>query len=227
MILVREISGLRFREDILRGVRLFAIVFAAILLCVAAYRILRAPSDVQGAAPDGSSSAEAGQPSPTSAPDAAPVSETSAEVHPLVVPAPPPVGGPAASKKVTRPKTGINAEVPPPPPPAVPTVARAHRAAPPAGKEFEASNAVALPVAAGRGIVPAAKPLTPKKQLVGYKSLIEANANRLPADPTAVPIDDYVQITREKGNRFFKAIGKIFHPGAKKEAEPLTLRPKQ
>jgi hypothetical protein len=219
MILVREISGLRFREDILRGVRLFAIVFAAILLCVAAYRILRAPSDVQGA----TSSAEAEQPSPTPAPDAAPVSETSAEVHPLVVPAPPPVGGAAAPKKIARPKTGVNADVPPPPP-AVPTVARAHRAAPPSGKEFEASNAVALPAPPVEDVAPA-KPLTPK-QLVGYKSLIEANANRLPADPTAVPIDDSPE-EQAKGNRFFKAIGKIFHPGAKKETEPLTLRPKQ
>jgi hypothetical protein len=211
MILVREISGLRFREDILRGVRLFAIVFATILLCVAAYRILRAPADVQGAAPD----AEA-MPSPTPAPETAPAAEASAEVHPLVVPAPPPVGG---VKRSANPKA--NTEVPPPPPPV--TAARTRRA--PAPKEFESSETVALPAAPAEES-PAAKPLTPK-QIVGYKSLIEANKDRLPADPTAVPIEDDSPEAPAKGNRFFRAIGKIFHPGPKKDAEPLTLRPKQ
>lgn len=218
MILVREISHLRFREDILRGVRLFAIVFAAILLCVAAYRMLRAPSDgqsdVQLAAPDASAEAE---PSPAPSPDAAPNSGTSAEVHPLVVPAPPPVGG---VKRVARPRAA-GGDVPPPPP-ATPSVARAPRAAP-AGKEFEASDTVALPAAPVEEAA-AAKPLSPK-QVVGYKSLIDATNNR-PPDPTAVPIYDSPE-EQPKGNRFFKAIGKIFHPGGKKEAEPLTLQPKQ
>jgi hypothetical protein len=214
MILVREISGLRFREDILRGVRLFAIVFATILLCVAAYRILRAPSDVQGAAPD---SAEAAQPSPTPAPETAPTAEASAEVHPLVVPAPPPVGG---AKRSGNPKA--NSEVPPPPPP-VSAAARTRKA--PAAKEFETSDTVAVPAAPAEE-TSASKPLTPK-QIVGYKSLIEANKDRLPADPTAVPIEDDSPEAPAKGNRFLRAIGKIFHPGAKKDAEPLTLQPKQ
>jgi hypothetical protein len=214
MILVKEILGLRLREDILRGVRLFAIVFAAILVCVAAYRMLRAPSDVQGAAPDGSAS-EAVQPSP----EPTPVAETASEVHPLVVPEPPPVPG-TAPKRANHPR---NQDVPPPPPPA--PVVRARRVPAPSGKEFEASGTVALPVAPVED-APDSKPLTPK-QLVGYKSLIEANKDRLPADPTAVaPVDDPEE-PQAKGNRFFRALGKIFHPGGKKETEPSSLQPKQ
>jgi len=38
-----------FRNEILRGVRLSLIVFAAILIGVWIYRMLHAPSDVQGA----------------------------------------------------------------------------------------------------------------------------------------------------------------------------------
>ena len=215
MILVKKILGLRLREDILRGVRLFAIVFAAILVCVAAYRMLRAPSDVQGAAPDGSAY-EAVQPSP----EPAPVAETASEVHPLVVPEPPPVAGAPAAKRANRPQ---NSDVPPPPP--VQTAVRARKAPAPSGKEFEASGTVALPVAPVED-APDAKPLTPK-QLVGYKSLIEANKDRLPADPTAVaPVDDPEE-PQAKGNRFFRALGKIFHPGGKKETEPSSLQPKQ
>jgi hypothetical protein len=220
MILVKEILGLRLREDILRGVRLFAIVFAAILVCVAAYRMLKAPADVQGAAPDGSASSEAVQPSPEPSPEAAPPPETASEVHPLVVPEPPPVNG-AAPKRANRPR---NEDVPPPPPPAS-TPVRARKAPVPSGKEFESSNTVALPVAPVEE-APAAQPLTPK-QMVGYKSLIEANKDRLPADPTAVaPVDDPEE-PQAKGNRFFRALGKIFHPSGKKETEPSSLQPKQ
>ncbi len=201
---------MRFREDILRGVRLFAIVFAAILLCVAAYRVLRA-SDVQGAAPE-EPSAEAMQPSPEPSP--APISEAVSEVHPLVVPEPPPVGGTAR-----RPAGPRNLEVPPPPP----TVARAHRAPVPSGKEFESSNTVALPVAPVED-APVAKPFSPSER-VGYKSLIEANKNRPPVEISAPPADDYVE-PPAKGNRFFRAIGKIFRPG-KKDDEPSALQPKQ
>lgn len=209
---------MRFREDILRGVRLFAIVFAAVLVCVAAYRIVRAPSDVQGAALD--STEEAVQPPPEQpASDAAPVSETSSEVHPLVVPEPPPVGGPVARPRVTRLR---DPGVPPPPPAAAPVV-RARRA-PPSGKEFEASSTVTLPAAPVEES-PEAQPVPPK-QAVGYKSLIEANANR-PVEPVAPPVADETTEAPAKGNRFFKAIGKIFRPGGKKESEPSTLQPRQ
>jgi hypothetical protein len=210
---------LRFREDILRGVRLFAIVFAAILFCVAAYRMLRTPSDVQGATQDESTGSEAAQPSPEPTP--APVSEAVSEVHPLIVPEPPPVGG--TQKKVAHPR---DPGVPPPPPPAAtPTVARTRRAPAPSAGEFESSAAVALPAAPAEES-PESKPLTPK-QMVGYKSLIDATKNRPPAEYVAPAPDDEPAETAAKGNRFFRAIGKIFHPGGKKDAEPSTLQPKQ
>jgi hypothetical protein len=217
-----EIIGLRFREDILRGVRLFAIVFAAILVCVAAYQALRTPADVQGAAPG--AIPEAVQPSPEPSPDAGSVSATDSEVHPLIVPEPPPVAETAVKSRVARPKDpGV-----PPPPPATPTVVRARRAPAPSGREFETSAPVALPVAPVEESSEA-KPLTPK-QAVGYKSLIEANANRAPVEPTpaspAAPAEDSSD-KAAKGNRFFKAVGKIFHPSGKKDAEPSTLQPKQ
>jgi hypothetical protein len=217
-----EILGLRFREDILRGVRLFAIAFAAILLCVAVYRILRSPSDVQGAAPDGPASSAVEQPSSDPLPDAAPVSETTSEVRPLLVPEPPPVNG-VPQKRVARPRVAGNSDVPPPPPVA-PAVAHTRRVQTPSGKDFESSNAVPLPVAPAEDSSDT-KPLTPK-QMVGYKSLIEANANRPPVEIATPPADDYVD-PQPKGNRFLRAVGKIFHPGGKKEAEPLTLQPKQ
>jgi len=211
---------LRFREDILRGVRLFAIVFAAILVCVAAYRIVRAPADVPLAAPDGSATSEAAQPSPN--PEPAPVSPASAEVHPLVVPEPPPVAGAPVRTRVTRPQRDPG--VPPPPPVAAAPVVHARRPAVPSGKEFEASGTVALP-APPVDESPEAKPLTPK-QVVGYKSLIEANANR-PVEPVAPAVTDDSSETPAKGNRFFRAIGKIFRPSGKKDTEPSTLQPKQ
>ena len=211
---------MRFREDILRGVRLFAIVFAAILVCVAGYRIARTPADVPLAAPDGSATSETAQPSPE--PEAAPVAPASAEVHPLVVPEPPPVGGAPVRARVTRPQRDPG--VPPPPPIAAPVV-RARRPAP-SGREFEASDTVALPAAQVEES-PEPKPLTPK-QVVGYKSLIEANANRPVAEPAApAPASNDGTETPAKGNRFFKAIGKIFRPGGKKETEPATLQPRQ
>jgi hypothetical protein len=214
MILVREISGLR--EDILRGVRLFAIVFAAILVCVAAYRILRPPLEAASAPPAAS---EVAPPSPEPAADAAPASAAEAEAHPLVVPEPPPVGG-TPVRKVARPKNLADPGVPPPPPVAP---VRARRAAP-SGKEFESSETVALPAAPVEDSAEA-KPLTPR-QAVGYKSLIEANKNRPPAEEAApAPAEDSKE-KPAKGNRFFRAVGKIFHPG-KKETTPLALQPNQ
>jgi hypothetical protein len=51
-----------FRNDILRGVRLFLIAFAAVLIGVWVYRMVRAPSDVQGAEPTAPATYEAAQP---------------------------------------------------------------------------------------------------------------------------------------------------------------------
>lgn len=211
-----EIIGLRFREDILRGVRLFAIVFAAILVCVAAYQALRTPADVQGAPPDAISGAV--PPSPEPSPAAAPDSATASEVHPLVVPEPPPVAGTAVRNRAARPK---DPDVPPPPPPVAPTVVRAHRTPAPSGREFETSEPVALPVApVEESSEP--KPLTPKPA-VGYKSLIEANPIRVPVEPADTAPDNDSSDKAAKGNRFFRAVGKIFHPAK----EPSTPQPKQ
>jgi len=83
----------------------------------------------------------------------------------------------------------------------------------------------------------------PTKKGVGYKSLIEANANRPSLNPgTPAPVEEPVEETVEKpaekpverpqvekpqkGNRFVRAIGKILHPG-QKETAPLTLQPEQ
>jgi hypothetical protein len=207
---------LRFREDILRGVRLFAIAFAAILLCVAVYRMLRAPSDVQGAPPDAAAPSDAAaQPSPEPSTDAAPSPQAASEVHPLVVPEPPPVGG----KRAPHPRNYD--DVPPPPPPAG---VRAKRQQAPSGREFESSDTPVILPAAPVEDAQESKPLTPK-QAVGYKSLIEVNANRPPPDPTAVPVPDPDAAAKPaKGNRFFRAIGKIFHPTDKKDD---GLTPKQ
>ncbi len=215
-----EIIGLRFREDILRGVRLFAIVFAAILVCVAAYQALRTPADVQGAPPD--AIPEAAQPSPGPSPEAAPASATASEVHPLVVPEPPPVGGTAVRNRVVRPKDpGV-----PPPPPVAPTAIHARHSPAPSGREFETSEPVALPVATVEESTEP-KPMT-LKQAVGYKSLIDANPIRVPVEPaaaapTAAPADDSSD-KAAKGNRFFRAVGKIFRPAKDPSS---TLQPKQ
>jgi hypothetical protein len=76
-------------------------------------------------------------------------------------------------------------------------------------KEAEAVNPTSAPVE----VSSEAKPLTPK-QAVGYKSLMEATANR-PPDPTAVPIEEETVAKARKGNRFLRALGRIFHPGGK------------
>jgi hypothetical protein len=208
--------GVRFREDILRGVRLFAIVFAAVLLCVAAYRAFRPAADAQGAPAD--PPIEAAKPSPEPSPDAAPSSEAT---HPLVVPEPPPAAGaPVAAKEAKRVVRPRDPGVPPPPP--ITSAVHARHAAP-AGREFEASDAVALPAPPVEESAEP-KPLTPK-QAVGYKSLIEANPNRpVAAEPTPAP--DEASEKPVRGNRFFKAVGKIFHPG-KKDTPPTTLQPQQ
>jgi hypothetical protein len=104
-------------------------------------------------------------------------------------------------------------------------VVRASRASTPAGREFEAPDVAASP-AAPTGESLDASP-APAKGGVGYKSLIEANATRLPLDPAAAPVPaEEPAEKRQKGNRFTRAIGKIFHPSGQKETV-LTLQPKQ
>ena len=215
---------MRFREDILRGIRLFAIVFAAILVCVAAYRMLRAPADLQDPPQESAAASGAAQPPPGPSTDA-PVSEAAPDVHPLIVPEPPPVPGAPVEKPVTHPRD-LHARdphprdqgVPPPPPTSIAPVIRAHRASAPSGSEFAPSGPVVSPAAPVEDS-PEAKPAPPGGP-VGYKSLIEANPNRAPAEPVAAPASDDAGEKTAKGKRFFKAIGKIFHVGGKKDTDP-------
>jgi hypothetical protein len=206
----------QFRDDILRGVRLGLIAFAAILIGVWAYRMLHPPSDVQGATQLEAPPAPEVQPSPDPAPG--PVAEAVPESHGLVVPEPPPVGGKERVARVARPKVIV-----PPPPAPTPVVAKTRKAPAPSGREFESGEPGVLPAspaeesADSSGAAP--------KTGVGYKSLLEADPNRAPIDPSLM---GQPEPERPKGNRFFHAVGKIFHPGGKKETVPLTLQqPKQ
>ena len=204
---------MQFRDDILRGVRLGLIAFAAILICVWGYRMLRSPADVQGATQLEAPPAPEVQPSPDPAPD--PVAEAAPESHGLVVPEPPPVGGKERVARVTRSKVVV-------PPPPAPVVAKTRRAPAPSGREFETGEPGVLPPspaeesAETNGAAP--------KAGVGYKSLLEAEPNPAPIDPSLL---GQPEPEKPKGNRFFRAVGKIFHPGGKKETVPQTLQPKQ
>jgi hypothetical protein len=210
-----------FRDDILRGVRLFLIIFAGVLSCVAVYRMMHSSGEaaVQEAPP----------------PDAQPVPETassadpSAETHGLVVPEPPPVPGekpkviaPPPVKRVAQ----FDTSVPPPPQPAAAHAKRV--AAVPSGRAFETSEPVALPAPVLVESSDSA-PATPKSA-VGYKSLIEADVNRPAVEsaphPAMVQVPDQPE-EKPKGNRFVRAVGKIFHPSGKKETAPQTLQPQK
>ncbi len=206
---------MRFRDDILRGVRLFAIAFAGILLCVAAYRMLRSPFEAQGPQ-SGLVAPDAPPPAQETAAEAAPE-----EPHPLVVPPPPPVGGipppPPPVRRVVRPRPQAVTSAPP--------AVRANSAPTPSGKEFE-SSALGGVLPAAPGDQPSDSTPVAGKKGVGYQSLLEANANRLPEKPVVQAPADEAMPEKPKGNRFFKAVGKIIHPGAKKEAAPSALQPK-
>jgi hypothetical protein len=209
-----------FRDDILRGVRLFAIAFAGILLCVAAYRMLRSPFEAQGSQSE--LVAPAAPPAAReTATEATPASEAASESHPLVVPPPPPVGGeppPPPVRRVVRPRPQAE--------PGAPPVVGAKSAPVPSGKEFE-SAAVGGALAAAPGDQPSESAPVAGKKGVGYKSLLEAGANRVPEEPIVQSPADEPAEKPAKGNRFFKAVGKIFHPGGKKETAPSALEPKQ
>ncbi len=207
-----------FRDDVLRGVRLFLIAFSILLVGVWVFRMLHASADAQGAPQDLPATYEAApadeqQPPPA----AAPVSQASSEAHGLVVPPPPPIAGAHAVRAASRQRD----DVPPPPPPA--TVVRASRAPAPSAREFEAPAPSILPAAPAAESTNASP--VPVKKVIGYKSLIEANANRLPVDPGARVADEEPAEQPQKGNRFFRAIGKIFHP--QREPMPMTLQPKE
>ena len=212
---------MRFRDDILRGVRLFLIIFAGVLSCVAVYRMMHGPADVQGATPEDTQAA------PVAA-QTAPAAEATSETHGLVVPEPPPAPGEKPKVTVKAPvkqAARFDSLVPPPPAPAA---AHVKHVATPSPRAFETSTPIALPAAPVEESSNAAPPAPENK--VGYKSLIEADANRVPVEPAALPAA--VQATdqpdeKPKGNRFFKAVGKILHPNGKKESAPQSLQPQK
>jgi hypothetical protein len=210
--------SVRFRDDILRGVRLFAIVFALILVAVWIYRTIRAQSDVRGASQDVSAAPETTQPVQQTAPAPAPVFEPVAETHGLTVPPPPPVAGTPAPR-IIRPRVAANPATKPATQQAKATASANHAQAP-SGRDFEAAQPVALPVApvgdSSNGVA------VPAKTAVGYKSLIETNANRVTVIHVPPPVEEPAE-QPAKGNRFVKAVGKIFH-GGKKDKLPLTLQ---
>lgn len=210
---------MQFRDDILRGVRLFLIVFAGVLSCVAVYRMMHGPADVQGATTEETHAAPAAaQPAPAAA-------EATSETHGLVVPEPPPAPGEKPKvKPPVKQAARFDAFVPPPPPAA----AHAKRVAAPSPRGFETVTPIVLPAAPVEESSNTPPP-TPQSQ-VGYKSLMEADTNRVSVEPAALPAA--VQATEQpegkpKGNRFFKAVGKIFRPNGKKESAPQTLQPQK
>jgi hypothetical protein len=218
MILLKEHSGVAFRDDILRGVRFFLIAFSVVLFGIWVHRLMHAPAEVQTADQNAYALSDAAPPEqPTDTTAANAETDPSAETHGLMVPPPPPVGGkPAPVRTARRPRT----DDVPPPPPLRPSV-QPSRAPAPSGRDFEVRP---LPVALAKETVDTTP--VPVKEGVGYKSLIEANANRPPVE-TAAPVPAEAQAEKpQKGNRFFHAIGKIFHPGGPKETLPLTLQPK-
>jgi hypothetical protein len=203
----------QFRDDILRGVRLFLIIFAGVLSCVAVYRMMHGSGDVQGATPEETQAAPAAQ--PVTAADA------SSEPHGLVVPEPPPVPGEKPKVKAPPPvKHAASFDSTVPPPPAA-VAAHVKRVAAPSPRAFETSAPIVLPAAPVEESSNTPPP-TPQSK-VGYKSLMEADTNRVSVEPAALPAA--VQVTEQpeekpKGNRFFKAVGKIFHPNGKSALQP-------
>lgn len=215
-----------FRDDILRGIRLFAIVFAGVLICVAAYRILRSPNEGAPATNNGESVPLPVAPTAAPSSNAAPIAQDSSgppsEQHGLVVPPPPPMeGSPAPTRTIRSRASGV-----PPPPPLAMRASRAAASSKPAlsGREFESPEIGAFPA----GPIEESPDSSPAaaKGGVGYKSLIEANASHPVVDPLAEAPAEESADTPAKGNRFFKAVGKIFRPGGKKETPPFTLHPR-
>lgn len=220
MLLKEYLTVVQFRDDILRGVRLFLIAFAAILVVVWASRILRTPSDVQGASqqelpPEPEASQPSADPTPETAAAANSTSEPHSEPHGLTVPPPPPVAG-THVRKASRPARAKA----PAASAAAQVVSRERRAPAPSGREFESIEPGVLPSAPAEESGDAS-PASPKKG-VGYKSLLEADPARAPIEPSLLGQQQPVE--KPKVNRFRRAVGKIFHPGGKKETVPLTLQ---
>ena len=203
------------RSDILRGVRLFLIVFATILLGYLAYQMVRPAAEAQGDQQDTTRAVES-QPSP--APGASSPTDAAREQHPLVVPPPPAVPGAtpnrAAPLKVARKADAI---MPPPPPLRASQPTKTTQAL--TGREFETPGMTPVPVVKSTEEASQANPV-PSKATVGYKSLLEANPNRPPAQPIQAEYPSPEEPKKAEGNRLVRGLGRLF--GAKKK-EPVPL----
>ncbi len=197
-----------FRSDILRGVRLFLIAFAAILLCLLAYQVLR-PTAAAQSAPQAAAAPVQNAPAAEEAP--------SPEPHPLVVPPPPPVVGEAPAAplpvKVSRPRR-VDTSVPPPPPVAPARSSRTASRAP-EPREYPAPGP-------GTSSAPPAVPeASPAPGGVGYKSLMEADPNQPPAEAAPQPSSTPPEPVRKpEGNRIKRGLGRILRLGRKDTTQP-------
>jgi hypothetical protein len=195
------------RSDILRGVRLFLIAFAAILLGYLAYQMVRPTAEAQGDQQDTTHAAES---QPAAAPGASSPADSPTEPHPLVVPPPPAVPGATPNRaipvKVARKADAI---VPPPPPLRASQPTKTNQAL--TGREFETPGVTPVPIVKSTEETPQANPV-PSKAAVGYKSLLEANPNRPPAQP--IQAENAPEEPRKaEGNRLVRGLGRLF--GAK------------
>lgn len=199
-----------FRSDILRGVRLFLIAFAAILLCSLAYQMLRPAAEARSVP---QTAGAAGQSAPTAEEVPSP------EPHPLVVPPPPPVPGetpaPRPAVKVSHPRQTIDTTVPPPPP-MVPSVRGTRTTA------HAPSVREPAPDAGTSGAPAAVEPSpAPEPGGVGYKSLIEADPNRPPAEAAAQPAPAAPEPAKKpEGSRIKRGLGRILRLGKKDTTQP-------
>jgi hypothetical protein len=176
-----------------------------ILTVVAGYRMFH-NSDVQGASHD-SQEAKPETPSvaptdpssdPAITPSSAPAPQVASEPKGLSVPPPPPVGG-VAPKRTPRPK--------------VVAVQEAKGPAPVVVKDEVPIETLTSPSAAP--VEERAETPAPRKG-VGYKSLIEANSQSAAPVIKKPPEDDDTKQER-KGNRFTRAVGRLFGRSTQKK----------
>ncbi len=187
-----------FRSDVVRGVRLFLMLFAAALIAYLAYEVWHPAVEAQVG-----SAEETPAPQPSATPPVEP--------HPLTVPPPPPVGASDHAPKVVRATAAHDVPDPPPPGPAV----RPARPTP-SGRDFEAPALGSAPAASPQVAIIEESP-APAKDGIGYKSLLEADPNKPAAEVPPSPAAP--EPARSEGKGFFHAIGRFFK-GKKDTTQP-------
>ena len=189
------------RSDILRGVRFFLIAFAAILLGYLAYQIVRPTAEAKGDQQD-----------TTHAVEPKPVAVSPAEPHPLVVPPPPAAPGATPNRAIPfKVRRKLDAGVPPPPPLRASQPTKTTQAL--TGREFETPGVTPVRVVKSAEESSKVNPV-PSKGGVGYKSLLEANPNRPPAQPIQAEYPPMEAPRKAEGNKLIRGLGRLF--GAKK-----------